>query len=294
MAMQQMQYAPAPGSLMATASKVPMQQMYAAQPMQAPYGAQAAPSQQPPEPPKRLTDGFPDPSAVEQQKAAYAKSLENQLKTQSEEVAKRSQAEKDALLKQAAQSKAAFNLQIETALQQQARALDEQTNAQMLALQEAAVQQKSTLEGQAAGLKLEFEQKKAQEDMMIRQYEIQKQYYEAQVKLQSQMQQVMPEAGQMQQVLQMQQAQGQPGMQQMMMQPGTQPMMMQMAPQGQFPPGMMMQSPMPSQAAVPQMMLQQPTLVQSVPAQTLMSMAAPGGAPPVGAQYATVLPTPTQ
>ena len=32
---------------------------------------------------------------------------------------------------------------------------------------------------------------------------------------------------------------------------------------------------------VPQMMLQQPVLVQSVPAQTLSSMAAPGGSPPV-------------
>merc|ERR1719162_1750467 len=162
-----------------------MQQMFAA-----PNGM-AGPPQGPPQP-QKLTEGFPDPAAVEQQKAAYGKALEAQLKAQSDELSKRSQAEKQALLEQAAQSKAHFNLQIDTALQQQARALDEQTNAQMLALQEAAVQQKSTLEGQAAGLKLEFEQKKAQEDMMIRQYEIQKQYYEANVKLQTQMQQLGP------------------------------------------------------------------------------------------------------
>jgi hypothetical protein len=100
--------------------------------------------------------------------------------------------EKTELARQAAAAKAHYNLQIDTALQQQARALDEQTNAQMLQLQEMAVQQKSALEGQAAGLKLEFEQRKAQEDMMIRQYEIQKQYYQAQLDLQGKMQQLQP------------------------------------------------------------------------------------------------------
>merc|ERR1719162_2496634 len=187
------------------------QQMYGQMQGQMQQVQQVQAQQQAPAPPQKLTDGFPDPVAVEQQKVAYAKSLEQQLKAQSEEVAKRSDSEKQALVQQAAQSKAHFNLQIDTALQQQARALDEQTNAQMLALQEAAVQQKSTLEGQAAGLKLEFEQKKAQEDMMIRQYEIQKKYYEANQKLQAQLQQVAPQ--------QPQQVQGPPPA--MMLQPSS-------------------------------------------------------------------------
>jgi len=146
----------------------------------------------PPVAPRALTEGMPDPASVEQQKAAYARSLDAQLKERSEAVAKRSQMEKEMLRQQAAQQKAQFNLQIDQQLQATAMALDEQTNAQMLALQEAAVQQKSALESQAAGLKLEYEQRKAQEDMMIRQYEIQKQYYEAQQKMLSQLPSLYP------------------------------------------------------------------------------------------------------
>jgi hypothetical protein len=150
------------------------------------------PAGQPPAPPQKLTEGFPDPASVEQQKAQYAASLEAQLKAQSEELTKQSDIEKKLLAEQAAAAKAHFNLQVDTALQQQARALDEQTNAAMLAVHEKAVQQKSALENQAAGLKMEFEQKKAQEGMLIRQYEIQKQYYEKQMQLESQRQQLAP------------------------------------------------------------------------------------------------------
>jgi hypothetical protein len=155
----------------------------------APAAAQPQPF---PEPPLKLTEGFPDPVSVEQQKLQYAASLEARLKSQTDELTKQSDLEKKILAEQAAAAKAHFNLQVDTALQQQARALDEQTNAAMLAVHEKAVQQKSALEGQAAGLKLEFEQKKAQESMMIRQYEIQKQYYEKQMQLQSQMSQLGP------------------------------------------------------------------------------------------------------
>jgi hypothetical protein len=118
--------------------------------------------------------------------------LEAQLKAQSDELTKQSDIEKKLLAEQAAAAKAHFNLQVDTALQQQARALDEQTNAAMLAVHEKAVQQKSALENQAAGLKMEFEQKKAQEGMLIRQYEIQKQYYEKQMQLESQRQSLAP------------------------------------------------------------------------------------------------------
>lgn len=182
-AAQQQYYAQVP--MMATQAQVPGQYVAAVPQYGAPMPQQMAQAQMM-APPQKLTEGFPDPASVEKQKAAYEKGLEKQLKENSDMVSKRSEAEKEQLLQQAAQQKAAFNLQLQTQLQQQWRALDEQTNAQMLALQEAAAQQKSTLEGQAAGIKLEWEQRKAQEDMMIRQYDISKQYYEAQVKLQEQ------------------------------------------------------------------------------------------------------------
>merc|ERR1712216_1035154 len=71
--------------------------------------------------------------------------------------------------------------------------LDQQMNSQCMMLQEAAMQQKSVLEQQAAALTLEYQQKKAEEEMLFKQFEIQKQYYDAETKLAAQFQKVTQE-----------------------------------------------------------------------------------------------------
>merc|ERR1712032_1072568 len=56
--------------------------------------------------------------------------------------------------------------------------VDEQTLAEVAYLQAESAQHRQVLEQQASALTLEYNQRKAQEDMMMRQYQIQKQYYE--------------------------------------------------------------------------------------------------------------------
>merc|ERR1719247_1272210 len=152
---------------------------------------QAAPQQTgsyvsaPGQPPPKLTEGMPDPSSVESQKQAYSKSIEAQLRQETGQLAQRNQAQKQALAQMVQQQKAQYNLQMDQYLQQQAMAVDQQANAEMMMLQEAAMAQKMALEQQAAGLTLEFQQRKAQEEMMAREYQIQRQYYDAEQKLAS-------------------------------------------------------------------------------------------------------------
>merc|ERR1712032_815818 len=61
---------------------------------------------------------------------------------------------------------------------------DEQTLAEVAYLQAESAQHRQVLEQQASALTLEYNQRKAQEDMMMRQYQIQKQYYENSQRLQ--------------------------------------------------------------------------------------------------------------
>lgn len=140
-------------------------------------------AQPPRAPPGKLTEGIPDPNSVEVQKAAYSKSIEAQLKQETGLLAQRNQAQKQMLAQSVQQQKAQYNLQMDQFLQQQSMAVDQQANAEMMALQEAAMAQKMALEQQAAGLTLEYQQKKAQEEMLQREYHIQKQYWDAEQKL---------------------------------------------------------------------------------------------------------------
>ena len=68
--------------------------------------------------------------------------------------------------------------------------VDQQMNSQMMMLQESAMAQRSALEQQAAALTLEYQQKKAEEEMLKKQYEIQKQFFDAENKLATQFQKV--------------------------------------------------------------------------------------------------------
>merc|ERR1719454_981812 len=63
--------------------------------------------------------------------------------------------------------------------------LEQQMNSQLMMLQEAHLSQRSALEQQAAALTLEWQQKKAEEELLQKQYEIQKQYVSAENKLAS-------------------------------------------------------------------------------------------------------------
>jgi hypothetical protein len=143
-------------------------------PYAAPAAVVAAPSA-----PQQL----PDPATVQKQKEGYTAALDKQFADGANQVAAETKLRKDQLMAMAQQQKAQYQLQKEAELQAQNLLLDQQMNSQVMMLQEATMAQKAALEQQAAALTLEYNQKKAMEEMQAKQYAIQKQYYEAEVKL---------------------------------------------------------------------------------------------------------------
>jgi hypothetical protein len=155
---------------------------FVAPPVQMPsFVAQPPPAQQPQV--GDLTKALPDPVAIDKQRNAYAKALDEELQRSIEAIQEKNAMEKKMLAQAAQQQKALYELQVDQALQGQTAALEEQRNMQLLGLQQDAMNQKIGLENQAAGLKLEYEQRKAQEEMMFRQYELQKSYFEAEQRM---------------------------------------------------------------------------------------------------------------
>merc|ERR1712166_1018969 len=105
--------------------------------------------------------------------------LEKQYQDGAAAIAAEVRVRKEMLQETAKQQKAQYTLQVQSQLQAQNLLLDQQMNSQLMMLQEAAMAQKSALEQQAAALTLEYQQKKCEEEMLAKQFEIQKQYYEA-------------------------------------------------------------------------------------------------------------------
>jgi len=150
----------------------------------------------PPEPPQSLTVGFPDPDAVERQKAAYARGLNEQLQQGTEMLAQQLKQRSDQLLAMGDQQKRQYELQVNQHIKQQELALAQQHSEQLLMLQQAAQQQKAALEHQANTLILEYNQRKAHEDIRNQQYQFRRQQQEMQAKYDEEMRQIQEEKAQ--------------------------------------------------------------------------------------------------
>jgi len=133
---------------------------------------------------RNLTRGIPDPSAIESQREAYSRSLEHQLEQGNLSLQEQHKARKQQLYNAAQQRKQALLLQVEQQMRMEEMALDEQTNQAMLGLKKAALDQRAALDQQAAGLTLEYQQRKMQEEFAATQAEIQRQYMESHLRLQ--------------------------------------------------------------------------------------------------------------
>jgi len=145
----------------------------AAPPMPA-YGAAMPPTG----PPQRLTAGMPDPASIEHQKLQYSRAIDLELQKEAQQVQAQAQQQKQMLMMRSKQEKAQSYLTIDQYATYGNMYVDDQTLAEIAYLQEESAQHRQILEQQASALALEYNQKKAQEDMMMRQYQIQKQYYE--------------------------------------------------------------------------------------------------------------------
>jgi len=140
-----------------------------------------------PAPPPHLTQGIPDPSSIDRQKASYAVGLDEQLQKGTGVLNQQLKQQTDYLYAVGDQKKRQYGLQIDQEIKQQEMALAQQHNEQVMLLQQAAQQQKSALEHQANALMLEYNQKKAQEELLFQQYNFQKSHYEIQLKYNAEM-----------------------------------------------------------------------------------------------------------
>jgi len=149
-----------------------------------PVSAMPQPSVQPSlslemKPPGTLTQGLPDPRAVEQQREQYMRTLDEQLKQGAEVLNAQLKQQQECLLRMGDQEKRQFGLQVDQRIKQQELELVQQHNQQLLMLQQAAQQQKAALEQQANALLLEYNQKKAAEDLASQMFKFEAESQEA-------------------------------------------------------------------------------------------------------------------
>lgn len=137
---------------------------------------------------RALTEGIPDPAAVQRQKESYARSLEEQLRKGVEVLAATHKQQTDLLHAQANQEKHRYNIALDQQVKQRELELSQQYNEQLMRLQQAAQVQRADLEQQACGLTLEYQQRKVQEEYINQQQGIQKQHIEAQSRLDNEIQ----------------------------------------------------------------------------------------------------------
>lgn len=134
-------------------------------------------------PPRRMTEGIPDPDAIAKQKEGYSKSLDMQLKQGTEAVIAQGKVQKDLIEQSGQQKLAEYQLQVEAEMKMSSVHVDQQVQTIVMALQEAALQQKTLLEEKAAFAIRDYEKRKALDEVSLRAYQLQKEYFEGESKL---------------------------------------------------------------------------------------------------------------
>jgi len=130
-----------------------------------------------------LTEGMPDPEAIEQQRRAYEKGLDTEFETTKRIAEEHLKQQKAALKAQAEQQLAMYKAQMEQALKQQEMSLDQHHQQAQMELQQAFMKQKAALEQQATSLTMEYQQRKMQEDLMVKQADMQREMAEMQKRM---------------------------------------------------------------------------------------------------------------
>lgn len=139
--------------------------------------------------PQSLTVGLPEPAKVEAEKVAYEKALDAQLKKQSDALVEEAKL-KRAMMEQTARMQIAqFQLQVEERLKMDSMQVDAEAQTMIRGLEESAIMQKTSMQERAAMTMADYVKRKAIEDCNMKSYNLQKQYYEAEVKLTQQYQQ---------------------------------------------------------------------------------------------------------
>merc|ERR1719359_2274991 len=130
--------------------------------------------------PQKLTEGIPDPGAIEAQKAAYSQGLDDQLRQGASILNQQLKQQMEQLHQLADEQKKKYCVQVDHEIKSQELGLVQQFKEQLLLVQTAAAQQKRILGQQATALLLEYNQKKAQEDLLMEEYQHQKVAFDTQ------------------------------------------------------------------------------------------------------------------
>merc|ERR1712178_292587 len=126
-----------------------------------------------------------------QEKVAYVKALEAQLKKQSDAVVEEAKIKKQMLEQQTKTLRAQQDLQLEEELKMKCLMVDQEAANACNALREAAITQQTAREEQTAVQAADYTKKKAIEDFSFKYWEVQKQWHEKEQAFQQQYNAVM-------------------------------------------------------------------------------------------------------
>eukprot|EP00927_Polykrikos_kofoidii_P067351 TRINITY_DN62854_c0_g1_i1.p1 TRINITY_DN62854_c0_g1~~TRINITY_DN62854_c0_g1_i1.p1 ORF type:complete len:257 (-),score=51.70 TRINITY_DN62854_c0_g1_i1:129-899(-) len=142
-----------------------------------------APPQAPP--PAALTNGLLAPPEVETQKHNHVSNLDQQLKEGAESLSKQMKEQKEQVRNQADQHKALFALQVDQEMRLAEVHVNHVFASQVRELKRQSVQQRAILEQKALQLSIEFQGRKAEEDMLQQHHQLYKESVSLQEHLRS-------------------------------------------------------------------------------------------------------------
>jgi len=147
--------------------------------------------------PVSLTQGLVPPSTVEAERLAYEKALNAQLDKQTNAVLEEAKIKKVMMQQTAATQLEEFKLQLDEKCVMDKLRIDQEAQTMINGLKEAAITQQTEREERAAILVAEYGKKKALEDMAVKSYQLQKNWFDQETKLQSEYQATLKKAGQL-------------------------------------------------------------------------------------------------
>lgn len=138
--------------------------------------------------PVSLTAGLATPSKVEAEKAAYDKALAAQLDKQVKAVEEEARLKK-AMMEQAVKTQLEqYRLQVDEQFKMACLQVDQEASQVINGLREAAILQQTAMDEKAAVTVADYNKKKAIDDMTVKSYQLQKQWYDGEAQLMQQYQ----------------------------------------------------------------------------------------------------------
>jgi len=138
-------------------------------------------------PPLKLTEGIPDLASVAAQREEYLRALDQQEGEAMRALEEQKLNQVKAIRARGDQKKSAYSLEVEQQVRRHDLALSQQHGQHMMMLNQQYSTQRGVLEHQANSLVMEFQHKKAHEDMLMQQYQLQRAMHDSQKQYETEM-----------------------------------------------------------------------------------------------------------